>query len=79
MRFPDKFDIISIDLEPTAKWLFHRLVFASDNRPIRSLEILNFSRFIGVDWLYIHKSVFTIKSAEDLKSKRGTNTKPARR
>ena len=27
-----------------------------------------FSRFIGVDWSFIHETVFTIKSTEDLKS-----------
>ena len=43
-------------------------VFARDNNSIRSLEISNFSRFIGVDWSLIHEAVLTIKSTEDLKS-----------
>ena len=44
------------------------LVFARDKNSIRSLEISNFSRFIGVDWSLIHEAVLTIKSTEDLKS-----------
>ena len=53
------------------------LVFAPDNNPVRSLEILKFSitvsRFIGVDWSLIHhETIFSIES-EVLKSTRSDN------
>ena len=44
----------------------NRSLLPSDNYPIRSLEISNFSGFIGVDWMLIYEDHFPVKSTDDL-------------
>ena len=46
--------------EPDQGQLYEAFEFAPDNKPIKSLEVLNFSRFVFEDWTLNDEECFSL-------------------